>query len=283
MVDARGPTERTGTPTPRGGGAAGLTLPIVFGAGALLLLLGLALGFLLWRDDEEIFGTREETTVGSIAQDPQSWVGERVIVSGEVSQILTPNAYVLGGEQFVGGGELLVIGAPPVAGNVPTVEDEVYPQDIVQVSGEVREFNRAELEEEWGADFPAEAFEGREGQPVLVGEVFSVIQRVQDADAEMVDVADILDDPNEYAGERVSVADQISAVYSERVFILGDGLIVIDTTDVVAETALVEGANIEVAGDIGEFDQADLDEDLSQYEGNPVLHAELIQILDAGD
>lgn len=177
---------------------------------------------------------------------------------------------------------MLVVGAPPAAGEVATVGDEVFPQDIVQVSGEVREFNRAELEEEWGTEFPPEAFEGREGQPVLVGEVFSITQRVQDADADFVDVGDILDDPDEYTGEIVSVADDITSVSSERVFIIGDGLIVIDTTDVVAETALVEGANIEVSGEIGTFDEADFgDDDLSQYEGNPVLHAEIIQVLDA--
>lgn len=98
MVDARGPTERTGTPDSERGGGSGLTMPIAIGVGAFLLLAGLLLGFLLWREDEEVFSPQEETTVGAISQDPQAWMGERVIVSGEVNEILTPNAYILGGE-----------------------------------------------------------------------------------------------------------------------------------------------------------------------------------------
>lgn len=284
MVDARGPGERTGH-DPAPGGAQGATMPIAIGAIVLLLVVAGVLAFLLWQDDEEdVFAPQQETTVGAISQDPQSFIGERVTVSGEVSEVITPFSWVLGGEQFVGGAELLVIGPPPAVGVTDVEEQEVYPQDIVQVSGEVREFNRAELEEEWGAEFPAEAFEGREGEAVLVGESVSLTPRVRDADADMVDIADILDDPGSYQGELINVSDTISEAISGSVFVLGDGLVVVDTTGMLAETALEEGVQIEATGEILDADQADVgDADLTGYEGNPVLHAEFIQILDIGD
>lgn len=285
MVDARGPEDRTGA-DPAARPAPGAAVPVALALAGIFAIVAIILGVLLWRDDDQaIDDAPQQTTVADIAQDPQSYVGERVTVSGEVSEILTPFAYVLGGEQFVGGDELLVVGPPPAvttgeAGDEATTE--VYAQDIVQISGEVREFNRAELEEEWNAEFPPEAFEGREGSVVLVGEAVSLTQRVRQPEADMVDAGEILDDPDSYYGEQTSVSDEVATVYSERVFSVGDGLIVIDETGVLAETALEEGVNVEVGGEIVQFDQADVGgEDLGDLEGNPVMRAEFIQILDA--
>jgi hypothetical protein len=279
MVDARGPSERTGTDgTQRA--RAGATLPIAIGMLGLFLVVGVVLVILLWQDDE-VTTTPVNTTVGEVHQDPQAFMNERVIVSGEVSEILTPFAYVIGGEAFVGGGELLVVGPPPAVATGDLVDDEIYPQDIIQVSGEIREFDRAELEEEWDAEFPEEIFIGREGQPVLVGETITLTQRVQTAEVDIVDVGEILDEPDDYIGEAVRVDAEVTEVFTQRIFIMGDGLIVIDETGVVAETALAEGGRVEVAGEVREFDQdVFLGEDLSAYEGNPVLHAEFIQIFE---
>lgn len=281
MVDARGPSERTGNDAAARRPAPGATMPIALGLLGIALIVGIVLLVLLWRDDE-VTTAPENTTVGAVTQNPQEFMGQQVIVSGEISEILTPLAYVIGGEAFVGGGELLVVGPPPAAGSTALIEeDEVYPQDIIQVSGEIREFNRAELEEEWGADFPEEVFTGREGEPVLIGETITLTQRVQAAETDLADVSDILDNPEEFHGEVVSVEGEITDVFSERVFVLEDGLIVIDETGVVAETALLEGGRVEVTGEVREFDEdALLGEDISAYDGNPVLHAELIQIFE---
>lgn len=282
MVDQRGPTEGTGTNAPPA--RPGAITPVALGIIGILLVIAVVLAVLLWQNDDlGIAENPDQTTVGEIHESPDEWIGEQVIVSGEVSQVLTPMAYVLGGEQFADGGELLVIGAPPAAGEVSTVENEVFPQDIIQVSGEVVEFNRAEMEEEYGVEFPAEAFEGREGEPALVGETMGITQRVRGVDADIVDTGTILDDPDEYVGESAAISDTITEVLSERVFIVGDGLIVIDTTEVVAETALVEGGTVEASGEIREFDEADFEEDVSEYEGNPVMHAEIIQVIEGAE
>lgn len=282
MVDQRGPTEGTGTNAPPA--RPGALTPVALGIIAILLIIAVVLAVLLWQDDDLGLGEGpDQTTVGEIHENSDEWIGEQVIVSGEVSQVLTPFAYVIGGEQFVDGGELLVIGAPPAAGEIGTVDEEVFPQDIVQVSGEVVEFNRAEMEEEYEIEFPAEAFEGREGEPALIGEAVGITQRIRDADAEIVETDTVLDDPDEYVGETVSVSGTITDVLSERVFVVGDGLVVIDTTGVVAETALVEGGRIEASGEISEFDEAEFEEDVSEYEGNPVMHAEIIQIIEGAE
>lgn len=71
----------------------------------------------------------------TIAENPDAWIGGQVIASGDVNEILTPNAYVPGGEAFVDGGELLVVDPPLLPGEIETLEDEVLPQDIVQITG----------------------------------------------------------------------------------------------------------------------------------------------------
>lgn len=281
MVDARGPSERTGLHGERRG-SPGMSPMVALGIIGVLAAITLILAFLLWRDDDaELTEGRQDTTVATIAQDPESWIGEQVSVSGEVSEVLTPFAFVLGGEQFVGGDELLVIGPPPAVGTPDEVDQEAYPQDIVQVAGEIREFNRTELEEEWNVELPEEAFEGRDTRVVLVGETVGLTQRVRAVEADAADVSEILDEPDAYHGETVTVSDSITSASSERVFVLGDGLIVVDMTERIAETALEDGVRIEATGVIHTFEDSDLgDEDVAGYEGNPVLHAGHIQVLD---
>ena len=261
-------------------------MPIALVFIGVLLVVTAVLAVLLWNDDDQALGDApEQATVAEVAENPQEYIGELVTVSGEVSEILTPFSYVLGGEQFVGGEELLVVGPPPAA----TTEDagierdiEVYPQDIVQITGEVREFDRAELEEEWEADFPPEAFDEYEGEAVLIGDLVSLTQRIRPAEADLVDAEEIMEDPESYYGEQAVVTEDVTAVYSERVFSVEDGLIVIDETGELAETALEEGVNVEVSGEIVPFDEADVSgADLGDLEGNPVMRAEFIQILES--
>lgn len=282
MVDARGPTERSGSDAPARSGPAA-AVPIALAGLAIIAVVAAVLLFLLWRDDDDtLTTTRQDTTVSAIAEDPQFFVGERVTVSGEVSEILTPFSYVIGGEQFVGGDELLVVGPPPAATTDEAQDRQVYPRDIVQITGEVREFDRAELEEEWQTEFPEDVFQDYEGDVVLVGESIGLTQRVQEAGADIVDTDEILEDPEGYYGERVSVTDEVTTVYSERVFVVGDGLIVIDETGVLAETALEEGLSVEAAGEVVQFDEADFGgADVTEHEGNPVMQAEFIQIFDS--
>lgn len=279
MVDARGPTERTGVDQQPGRGNS--VLPIALGGLVLVLVVALVLALLLWRDDDAVTGS-QNTTVGAIMEEPESFIGENVTVSGEVSQVLTPFSYIIGGEQFVGGSELLIIGPPPAVSSTPIADQEVYPQDVVQISGEVREFDRAAFEQELNVDLPADVFDQYAGEPVVVGGTTAITSRVRVAEAEVVDVGEILESADEFTGEEVTVTDEITTVINEQTFVLGDGLIVINQTEVVAGTAFVEGGNVQASGEVQPFDSADIDaESLSQFEGNPVLIANIIQILDA--
>lgn len=246
-----------------------------------MLVVALVLALLLWRDDDAVTGS-QNTTVGAIMEEPESFIGENVTVSGEVSQVLTPFSYIIGGEQFVGGSELLIIGPPPAVSSTPIADQEVYPQDVVQISGEVREFDRAAFEQELNVDLPADVFDQYAGEPVVVGGTTAITSRVRVAEAEVVDVGEILESADEFTGEEVTVTDEITTVINEQTFVLGDGLIVINQTEAVAGTAFVEGGNVQASGEVQPFDSADIDaESLSQFEGNPVLIANIIQILDA--
>ena len=78
-------------------------------------------------------------------------VGEQITVSGEVERVVSPQAFLIGGELLSFGLEegTLVFGA-----DIPDVTEEGF----VQVTGTVREFVVADIQNELGIDFGDDEF-----------------------------------------------------------------------------------------------------------------------------
>lgn len=109
-------------------------------------------------------------TVGEIENNPAQYFGQQVTVSGEVDDVYG-SAFTIGGEGF--GGELLIVvptSAPLTgarAGTSPYMQD-----DIVQVTGTVREYLVGEIEDEFGLSLSPD-IEYEEQEPaVVVGSAF---------------------------------------------------------------------------------------------------------------
>lgn len=112
-------------------------------------------------------------TLYDIVENPREYYGSTVTVRGEVSQILGPNALLIVEPFGVSADDLLVISSVPLSealpGDVPSFEDEA-----IRVTGEVREFDLTEVEQEIGADLDEELLDYRVGTPSIVAASISL-------------------------------------------------------------------------------------------------------------
>ena len=99
------------------------------------------------------------TTISEIEDDPQRFMGRTVTVSGEAADIYGPYSFTIGGDDFFGE-ELLVILPTDVdvrggSGGAATISDG----DVVQVSGEIVQFIKAEIENDYDLGFDLDDYD----------------------------------------------------------------------------------------------------------------------------
>ncbi len=101
----------------------------------------------------------------NIKTNPSSYIGKRVLVSGEVKSILSPTALVLdyGGGLFgIGDKQILVVRENQTAGVSISLGTRV------ETIGVIRLFNLIQMERELGVDLDDNAFKGYQNAPVLI-------------------------------------------------------------------------------------------------------------------
>ena len=102
-------------------------------------------------------------------QDLESYVGEEVEISAEVTEVISPTAFTIAGAGDTGVGSLLVVSATELAA--------LEPDARVGVTGTVREsFAVAEVEEELGIDLEDELFADWDRSNYLVADDVEVLE-----------------------------------------------------------------------------------------------------------
>lgn len=115
-------------------------------------------------------------TVDDITSDPAKYYGQQVTVSGEVDDIYGTTSFSIGGEGFAE--ELLVIVPPEAAVEDARQGEALYLEDdLVQVSGTVREYIVADIEQEFGFELETE-IEYEEQEPAVVAETIYLTPRM---------------------------------------------------------------------------------------------------------
>lgn len=138
--------------------------PIGRGLAAAVVLVGCA-----GRSVPSGLGVPWGATVRAIHQNPAQAQGKLVTVSGEVNRVFAPRWFSIGGEGFENGEELLVVGSSRLPALLENLADSgQVVNDIVQVTGHVRLFDRDALAAEVGADLGSDWWHPYERQPVLV-------------------------------------------------------------------------------------------------------------------
>jgi hypothetical protein len=119
-------------------------------------------------------GPNVGVTVGDIEGDPSTYIGQRVTVSGDIDDVYA-SSFTIGGRGF--GGELLIIVPPDAQLSGSHSNDQPYADDdIVQVTGTVREYIIADIESEFGLGLDPE-IEYEEQEPAVVAESIAITPR----------------------------------------------------------------------------------------------------------
>jgi hypothetical protein len=71
-------------------------------------------------EETESAGPAQGVTVADITDDPDEFYGERVTVSGIVTERVGPNAFAIGGDELFGGEQVVVAGVQSLDKLVPT-------------------------------------------------------------------------------------------------------------------------------------------------------------------
>ena len=170
-----------------------------------MLLLGVCLAGLALLGGCQSEGPDVGVTVGEIEGSPSEYVGERVVVSGDIDDVYR-SSFTIGGEGF--GGELLVIVPQEAQVSGGRAGDQPYrDDDIVQVVGTVRQYVVADIEDEFGLDLEAE-IEYEEQDPTVVAESVSITPRVGD-DAAMGQMRDLGGQMQDVQGEGPALTDSV--------------------------------------------------------------------------
>lgn len=133
-------------------------------AAAALAALFLALG-LVACDDEESAGADAGATLQSVVDDEGDLDDKVVTVSAEIHEVLGTGAFVLRD----GDARLLVVGAPSAGGRL--VEEGA----AVEVTGQVRDVEPAELERRKDIDVDDELLARHEGENMIVADVVTPV------------------------------------------------------------------------------------------------------------
>lgn len=187
-------------------------------------------------------------------------LGQNVTVSGEVDEVVDEGAFRVGGDDL-GGDSALVLSQSGSFDDLGTDVNEGLVEDdtVVQVTGTVREFDLAAFEEEFGVDYDDELYEEFEGEVVIVADQVSTL-----------------------AGESLTIAGEVSALVSTVAFQLaGAGWTVVVLDAQQAEVS--RGDYVQVTGTVRQLDIAELEEEFGTdlddalydaYAGDLVLVAE---------
>ncbi len=204
-------------------------------------------------------GPQAAATINNIVTNPSEFMGRTVTVSGEVGEVIGPRAFTIGEPQ-----ELLVVGAnelPTIAQG--TFEGELTPDRTVQVTGPVRTFDLAQVEQEIGFDLDDNLFANYAGRPAIVAQSMNVSPAPTAAGTPgtqdvPVTISMIADNPSEFMGQNVTVTGVVTDIINESAFTLrsaggtGNEVVVAGAANMIP--SISEGNQVQVSGTVRQFD-----------------------------
>lgn len=255
--------------TSRGGGVTGWLIGFLV---IVALIIGGVIAWAALTDDEGSEGADVGVTANDIMSDPEEYYGVGVTVSGEVNEVIAPNALTIGGEGFGGGEDLLIVSASNIPVPPGTERDEaaaVLEDDLIQTTGTVQELIIVDVEEELGIDLDDELFADFEGEPAIVAQNINLTPRLSNLPTGAISIEDITDDEDAFDGQQVSLTGEASELIGQQAFMLGENRenegfavdfgesILVLTREGIVPEEVVEGVPVEVSGTVRVFREED--------------------------
>ncbi|MBK4731840.1 hypothetical protein JJD41_18480 [Oxynema sp. CENA135] len=229
-----------------------LTRSIWRGGAISLVLTGLLLPFAAPLQAGELKRS-DRSTIENIEERSDRYLGQEVTVRGEAANLVEPNTFKLTSDNFLEGEEILVINN--------SGEPFVLPFDdgvAVQVTGEVRELEVAQLERDFDIEFwESDLYLEYQQQPAIVAESIALAP----------DPGDIEDYPNRFYNMNLAVEGEVEEILAPGVFKLeehnfldlgGSDLLVINPT---VGDFVRNGEDLVVTGQLRSFDLYELERD----------------------
>lgn len=116
-------------------------------------------------------------TIERVHENPDEFVGKRLLVAGEVEDVFSNRAFTVGGDDFLDRDLLVVTKQPIDAAKLRSADKPLWRDDIVQVNGEIRRLVTAEVERELGWDLEPEIEAEFDTRPILIAESVTIIPR----------------------------------------------------------------------------------------------------------
>ncbi|OWY64318.1 hypothetical protein B7486_47985 [cyanobacterium TDX16] len=213
-------------------------------------------------------------TIGEIVDEANTnFIGKTVTVSGEIEEVISPKAFVIEGDGFFNDPELLVLNLD----GSPIVNDS-----NIQVTGTVRQFSKAEIENQFDVDLGGLEAEFK-GKFVLIATAVVLTP----------EPGEVAEEPSPFMGKTVTLSGKVERVISRNAFTLDDqefigGKELLVVGAVPAIGSIDVGETVRVTGLIRQFITVEIEKDLdikiqpelkAKYEGKAVAIARSIEIV----
>lgn len=191
---------------------------------------------------------QEGETIEEIEEDTSEYIGKTVTVSGEIARQVSPRAFIIQDDDFLGGEDVLVVSAT----EAPIIEGT-----LARVTGTVRNLTTAEVETEYGFDLEPELEVELRNRPVIVATATALTPRLNT----------IADKPAPFLGRLVTVTGEVERVIGPNTFTLDeDDLLKEEDLLVVSATPsgdIEEGSRVQVTGIVGQFTSTELEREFN--------------------
>ena len=191
-------------------------------------------------------GERLGATTENISSNPENFIGQTVTVRGDVDEIDTSrDTFLMDDDRFLGGDGILVINSTGAPFGIPDADDM-----RVQVTGEVRQFRRDEIDSEFGFNLDPELYSEYEDRPAIIAESMALSPTADQ----------VSDNPNYFFNRTVAMEGQVDEMLAPNAFSLDGDVIVINADQA---QVIPEDQDIVVTGELRPFDMAALESEFN--------------------
>jgi hypothetical protein len=245
-------------------------------AGRPWLAVFLAVAFLTSLGTGSAAAQLASATATEIVANAAAYYGQEVTVVGDVDDVLGPRAFVIEDDDVLSFAQIPVVTAGPVLDRAGQPLDRALDPlstNNVMVTGTVHQFNLQAFEAQLGLDLDDQQWAAWAGRPAIIAT--SAIPRPRYLSWQAATVDDVVDHPDVYLGQAVTVRGEVEDVVGPRSFTLEDDDLLFDDEVLVLTTgqmtdragqplgadALVDRP-VWVTGTVRLFDRAEIERDL---------------------
>lgn len=215
------------------------------------------------------------TTLEEVNENTEQLIGQTVTVRSEYEEMVEGSVFRIDDDQFFGGEEVLVVNATGTPFVIPTEYT-----DQIQVTGEVQQFVRADIERDYNLVLDPDLYVEYEDKPAIIAQSLALAP----------DPGELTDNPEVYYNQVIAVQGEVEDIYDPSTFSIdeeqlfgGDDLLVVNT---LSSSEVNENESVVVVGVLRPYIKSEFERDYelqwdldletqieAEYSQKPVLAA----------